>query len=425
VISQSDSFEQLVYLSNARMPTEKAHGFQIAKMCEAFSGLGLNVSLVHPYRIQPEELRGADPLKYYSIPQGTFELQTIPNPDLLWIFGKISKRIEPVGSRLQNMLHAWSVQRFIEGLPQMTQRIFFSRDVLSIARLAARKKRTPGKLVFEAHKPLPRSVMHYFPTLKELDLIAVLTEPLQHYFVQRGIPKEKTLVLPDAVDLKMAASRQDPAECRRQLGLPLDSQLIGYVGRFHTMGMEKGLPELIRSVGGLKRRLGRDFNAKLVCVGGPLDRVFSYRKLGADVGLANEEMLFFDRVSNSEVPLWIRSFDIVAAPFPDTEHYRLYMSPLKIFEYMASGVPMVATDLPSLREVLTDGENVLMAQPGDETSMSNCLEQLLTQPQLRTKVARAALNTVKEYTWEKRAARVLARLSETSAARASEKAANA
>jgi glycosyltransferase involved in cell wall biosynthesis len=81
-----------------------------------------------------------------------------------------------------------------------------------------------------------------------------------------------------------------------------------------------------------------------------------------------------------------------------------WMSPMKMFEYMASGVPIVSSDLPVLREVLRDGDNALLAPPGEATVWSAIVRRLLDDPALRTHLARRARTQfLAHHTWEQRA----------------------
>ena len=81
---------------------------------------------------------------------------------------------------------------------------------------------------------------------------------------------------------------------------------------------------------------------------------------------------------------------------------RLYTSPMKLAEYMASGTPIVASDLPSLREALDESNSVLCA-PDDPSALAGALMKLLSDAELSRKVSAKALSDVKGRTWEKRA----------------------
>jgi len=223
-----------------------------------------------------------------------------------------------------------------------------------------------------------------------------------------GFSAEKMLVLPDAVDLSLFTDLPPKEECRRRLGLPQDRSIIGYTGRFEMMGMEKGIPELIQSMAHVPSLNGRE--PLLVCVGGPMENVRTYLDVAHRHGVPEQRLQFCDRVPNREVPFWMRAFDIAVAPLPATEHYAYFVSPLKLFEYMAAGVPIVTSDLPSMREILADEENALLVNPGDSEHLSHTIMRLLQDQILGERLAQCALQIVQHYTWKERARKILAHI---------------
>ena len=94
-------------------------------------------------------------------------------------------------------------------------------------------------------------------------------------------------------------------------------------------------------------------------------------------------------------------------PLPDEPVARLFTSPLKLFDYMAAGVPIVASDLPALREVLQHERNVLLARPGDPDSFAEAVRRLLGEPELARRLGQQAREDVRQYGWDARAAALL------------------
>jgi glycosyltransferase involved in cell wall biosynthesis len=233
----------------------------------------------------------------------------------------------------------------------------------------------------------------------------VLTSFIKERFVRMGVPENKVVVLADCADLSQFVGLPGKQECRRRLGLPQDRTIIGYIGRFLTLGMEKGIPELVQAVADLPLVNGKE--PLLACVGGPMDVVPSYLNLARCYGAPESRLRFVDRVPNREVPLWIKSFDIAVAPFPNSEHYAYYMSPLKLFEYMAGGVPILTTDLPSIREVLQHGETAWLVKPGNPADLAAGIKHLLTETCLKNTLSSAARKAVTKHTWEQRACTIL------------------
>jgi glycosyltransferase involved in cell wall biosynthesis len=108
----------------------------------------------------------------------------------------------------------------------------------------------------------------------------------------------------------------------------------------------------------------------------------------------------------------LKSADVLVLPnSANPKISALYTSPLKLFQYMASGVPIVASDLPSIREILTD-ENAFWFLPDDPRSLALQIEYVLSQPELAHMKAARAKDDVKKYTWDARAKNILAFIAE-------------
>ncbi|HIH16363.1 MAG TPA: glycosyltransferase family 4 protein [Candidatus Diapherotrites archaeon] len=168
--------------------------------------------------------------------------------------------------------------------------------------------------------------------------------------------------------------------------------------------MEKGLETLIQAM----QIVLRKFPETMLClVGGPKEMIPGYTTLAAKLGM-NEKLLVFDYVVPAEVKQFINSFDVCVIPFPWTEHFAYYASPLKLFEYMAAGKPILATGLPSIREILQDGTSAVLVRPSDSESLANGILRVLTDEALAKKIGENAKKEVmQKYTWEKRARAVL------------------
>jgi glycosyltransferase involved in cell wall biosynthesis len=395
---------RLVYIANARLPTEKAHGYQICKMCEAFVENSSTVLLLHPRRRQFDPaIRGQSVFDYYRLP-AVFKVKALSNLDVV--------RIQPL-------------------LPRNVYTLFFFTHVLLWGFYAARAARREGgnpyytrdvavaywlgrlgcTIVYEAHvvpKRAQRWLLQQIIQQPALRLVVVLTSFIKEAFVQMGCPAEKILVLPDAVDLSLFKDLPTKQECRGQLGLPLNRLIVGYIGRFRTLEMEKGIPELIEAVAHLPSINGAE--PLLLCVGGPKEAVSSYLTLARRLNVSEQRLRFVDRVPNTEVPCWIRACDIGTVPWPWTEFSAYFTSPLKLFEYMAAGVPIIASDLPSIREVLSHGESAWLVEPGDPQALAEGIIHVLSNGNLSNDLTNRAGQEIAKYTWKCRARKILDRL---------------
>ncbi|TAK22300.1 MAG: glycosyltransferase [Chloroflexota bacterium] len=390
------TIRRLAYVANIRFPTEKAHGLQIARMCEAFADAGVATTLVHPRRRQTEPGLPSDGRDYYGV-RHVFEVAPTRNIDVVrWSY--LPRPLFVPLFFLHNVI--WGLYAAI-AIRRSGFDACFTRDIAAAFWLAL----LGFPVAYEAHsvpRGAQRLVLAALVRLPALRLLVALTKPLRERLIALGARADRCIVQADAADLAAFDAAPDRSTARGTLGLPLDQTIVGYLGRFQTLGMEKGLHELIQAVGHLSQP-----RPLLLCVGGPMDAVAAYRARARQCGFDDGDARFVDRVPSAEVPLWLRAFDIAVAPFPDTEHYAYFMSPLKIFEYLASGLPIVATDLPSLREVLVSGENALLMPAGDTEALAAALRDLIGDPDARGRLGRAARATAEGHTWSARARAIL------------------
>jgi glycosyltransferase involved in cell wall biosynthesis len=120
-----------------------------------------------------------------------------------------------------------------------------------------------------------------------------------------------------------------------------------------------------------------------------------------------ERVEFRGFVPHAEVRAAISGAGVAVLPLPDNLMARYFTSPLKMFDYMAAGTPIVASDLPTVREVLTDGDNALLVPPEDAASMAAAIRRLLVNPGLADRLRRTAYEQVQALTWDARAARII------------------
>jgi glycosyltransferase involved in cell wall biosynthesis len=111
----------------------------------------------------------------------------------------------------------------------------------------------------------------------------------------------------------------------------------------------------------------------------------------------------------ARVPLYLAAADLGVVPNRSRPAISArYTSPLKVFEALAAGLPLVASDLPSLREVLSDGEDAVLAAPDDEAALAQAIRRLLGDAELRAALAARGRARAAEHSWDARARRLLA-----------------
>ena len=374
---------KLLYIANQRLPVEKAYGLQVAKMGEAFAAFGLEVSLIAPTRKDPIK---QDFFSFYSI-ERNFRFKKLFSPDF-YLPGKLDSLAVVIKSFISaSVLAFYSVFRKAD--------LIYSRDEFPLYFLSFFKK----NLVFEAHRFSKRRIFFYRRFKNKALKIVVISKGLEKEFINFGFNQKNVLIAHDGVDLKKFDLDLDKSQARLKLDLPEDKKLVGYVGQLRTMGMEKGIDLAIKSLKSLPDDLD------LILVGGSGEDIDFYKTLAEKENLA-ERVLFKGRISHDSIPLWLKAFDALIMPFPFTKHYAFYMSPLKLFEYMASRRPIAASDLPSVREIL-DEKNSILFNPDDQVSLAEAVKKIFDSPDWAGKMADQAFEDVKNYTWQKRAEKIL------------------
>jgi glycosyltransferase involved in cell wall biosynthesis len=382
----------LCYLANARLPSEKAHGLQIAENCDALAAEGVDVTLVLPRRFNSSRFTNRDPWSYYGL-EKRFAIRKLACVDLFPL-GRWAARL---AAPLQSVTYACSTLLTLRRLPSDR---YYSREILLL--LAASVVVPREALVYEAHQ-LSRSragVWLQRLCLRRTAHIVAVTESLADRLRARG--GRQVVVIPDGFREDRFANAPDRTTARRRLALPDDAFLVGYVGRLETMGMSKGLDWLVDAVAALA-----DPRVHVCVVGGPFDAVRDVQGQWERRGLALEKFHAAGEVAPGAVPEYLAAFDVCALPLPATEHFSSAASPLKLFEYMASGGAIVASGLPSIAEILRHEETALFVPPGDVPLLAAAIARLRDDPALRARLGHAARLDSARFSWRARARRVL------------------
>jgi glycosyltransferase involved in cell wall biosynthesis len=164
--------------------------------------------------------------------------------------------------------------------------------------------------------------------------------------------------------------------------------------------MDKGVPVLIQAVEIFHRRHPR-LAVRAIIVGPPAAEM---RDVSGDLA---DLIMAPGWVYPQDVPPYLRALDVCVLPLPWTEHFAYEASPMKLFEYMASGTPIVASDLPAIAEVLHHEGNALLVPPGDAEALAAALTRLRGDVSLGRRLAAQAALDVRDYAWRERAGRIL------------------
>ena len=215
--------------------------------------------------------------------------------------------------------------------------------------------------------------------LTEANHIITIADSMRAEIIGRGIPAEKISVVPNVVDVNRFKPRPKSQELLGRHSLN-GSQVIGYIS---NLGFREGIDNLIRAVG-LLRDSGLDVKCLVVGDGPERDRLSA---LVDELGLGDHVVLT-GHVPNSEILDYYAAIDLFVIPRIDDRAARL-VTPLKPLEAMAMGIPVIAADLPALRELVSPGERGEVFRPSDPEHLADIAGDLLVDDDRRMKYAAA------------------------------------
>jgi glycosyltransferase involved in cell wall biosynthesis len=368
-----------LYLSLSYLPSRRASSVQVMKMCAALAAQGHEVTLVGKRSDEPSAA-GMTVHGFYGVPE-SFTVERLARPK----------------GRGGGLVHAAAMMRSLWTRRRSAQ-VVYCRDLLGA--VAATRLGLP--VVFEGHA-LPsgawqRRLWQQVVTSPHCVGLVLITDALRRDVAAAGLGAGTMVVAPDAADPPEATAA---GPRRRPLGRPPH---VGYVGNLYP---GRGI-ELVLEIAALLPGCHFDL------VGGSDGDIARWKERGA-----SSNVTFHGFLPPSKLQEKYQAIDVLLLPHPRSEvrgatggaDISRWTSPMKMFEYMASGAPMIASDLPVLREVLRDGENALIAPAGEARAWQAVIERLLADDALRASIADQALRDLTaHYTWPARAARVMTAL---------------
>lgn len=378
------SQQRIYYILNARWPTVKAHGLQVARTCEALVEAGADLTLIVPDR----HVHHADPVAFYGL-QRQFPVLRLWSPD--WVVSGFIGRVLFVIQQVAFALRVTWYLRRVGG-------IVYSRDPYVLWCMSFIR----GNLFWEVHRFPKRINTIYRQLIHRCRGIFVLTEGLRQRFLDAGASDRRVAIIPDAVSVEEFAIPETMEEARQRLNLVVGVPIVTYVGQLSTLGESKGLEVLLDAFARLQQS---HVTARLLIVGGSRADIALYQQIADRLGI-HESVQFAGFQPHNTIPLYLRASDVLVMPFPWTEHYAHFMSPLKLFEYMAAGKPIVTTDLPSVREIVGDSD-VVYSRPDDAVSLARAIIHVLGHPDEARIYAERVAVLAEQYTWKSRAHRLL------------------
>ncbi len=366
---------RLAYLASVRFPSERAHAAQIAHMCRAFVDAGATVDLY----VSPRHGRASTQsvAAYFAIPVA-FDVRPV--------------RIDVFSRWFAPAFYLNEVFFVLQALVDAKRRsvhhdIYYFRSewigwLLSFAV-------APARLVWESHE-----ARFSYPArriLRQGVRTVVISEGLRDFYRERGVPPEQLHVAHDAIDDSFFEAAESKRDARVRLGLPLDVNVALYIGGLDTW---KGVETYFKAAAHAPE-------VHLAVIGGSRAEVEHNAAMYPDVHFLGARP--YRELRDNQ-----QAADVLVVPNTAANDLSArYTSPLKVFAHLASCVPLVLSDIPSLRAIVPD-DAAYWFTADDPEELARVVRRVLDDPEQARACASRARQHAHQYTWHQRAAQILA-----------------
>ena len=369
---------KLIYITNTRLPSEKANSYQSMQMCYSFSKVFDEVELWTGRSRNTKEFdRIEDIFGYYNINK-TFSVRKFFQYDSV-ILGRLN---EFIWANLRGAVYSINTCLHLIKYKNFPEVIVYTRvwHVLFVYVFFKKIGLVDNQIFYESHK-FSKPIVKI---LSKIDGLIVINQYLNTLYKEYDI--EQVFTAHDGVNIEeyvnISKYRFTPNK---------EEYIILYTGGLFSW---KGVNTLVDCI----KYLPKSFN--LVCVGGS-GKYLSDFKSYVNKSLESNRIKVIAHVSKKELLEYIENADVLVLPNSAKDKMSLYTSPIKMFEYMSSHRPIVASSLSSIKEVLTDMDNAILFEPDNAKDLAEKIQYAVSLDCNR--LVSQACKDVKFYTWEKRA----------------------
>lgn len=383
------SLAELVLVANARMPSQRAQSLQVAQVAASLARAGVPTTLVHALRRDTPAVEDADALwDYYSVPKGARpRVRGVACLD--WI-DRVPRRLQYLPARAQELTFARGAARLVQR--EHPDAVVLARE-LECARLLVRAGRPA--VFLEVHR-VPGGATRrrwLLEAARGLAGVVAISGGVREDLLGLGLDPGSVVVEHDGFEAARFERMPTREAARAELGLSPDAVVVVYTGGLLAW---KGVDVLLRAARELPE-------AQFVIAGGMDADVAALRaETGGAAHLRLDGFQPPDRV-----PLYLAAADLGVVPNRSQPAISSrYTSPLKIFEARAAGLPLVVSDLPSMRDVLAPDEACFVA-PDDPEALARGLRRLILDQDLRKSLGERMAARAQEHSWDARSSRLI------------------
>ncbi len=371
---------KIYYVVNARLPTEKAHGVQIAKMCEALIGQGIDMELVVPSRrvgAAPEDLR-----EFYDL-NVAIPVRRLPVFDCyergaigFWI-GSLSFMCSYAAFFLIRRLRSTSRERVMVYTTDIDQFSFLLIPFLGLP------------YGVEMHDAKPWSLRFRLLLRRASGIVVINRIIRQEIAATFGINESAIAVHPNGIDVARFSQTMGRAEARAARGIASDVLIALYAGKCYPW---KGLDALVRAAGVSQ-------GVHFYLVGGTRGELAAATGAGA----IPANITAVGHQPYRSMPEWLAAADVLLVTGTQGNEYSYkHTSPMKLFEYMAAGRAIIAADTPAVRQVVSERE-VFFYTSDDGRDLAEKIAYAFAHPEEAAAKAANAAALARQFSWQSRA----------------------
>ncbi len=372
---------KIIYVENVRIPSERAHAYQIVQTCSWLAKQGHEVVLVNPDRA-----KGKTVFEWFGLPPKLFQHVLINSWDPL----SSSFPWKALTYVLQRMSFVRALRRWAK---QATADVWYTRDP---AMIDALRGVVPGPWILESHDNPSVDPARWSRVKELISGHVAISRGMADRLKELDVPSDAILVASDGYDPDEFKNLPVQEELRRQNGVPEGVFVALYAGSFYPW---KGVELVVTSWD----KMPKDWH--LILMGGPAP---DHARVEALVPTSVRARVHFLALRPHADAMRVFPMGDVGLLTSSSKYEigRRYTSPLKQFEYLAAGLPILASDVPSSHEVL-DERTTRFFQPTSDAFVS-ALQQVWSDKSWRASASKAGPELVKKYTWEARTQSIVA-----------------
>ena len=376
------NLNKIALIVYGRFPTERAYGAHVFEVAKSFSDLKLETSILYSKTANKLTI-DQDPQSFYGI-DSKIQFKELENIDLTKY-----KIYEILPSFIQKII--WSFSAYFWAKKNIKHFQYYDILWSTNPNILVPLKKIKKVLIFEKHgaaKYLQRISLKILSEYSKINFIATSKKSFEELF---KLNKEKTLYLPNAVDINRYKNSSKNVN---------ETINIGYVGMLETYGVKKGVYEAFKEL----LKLSKNYKISLTLIGDPSDERERIENIFKS---SNVTLISKPRLPLFEVAEEIKKLDIGIIPYPDEKHMNLYASPMKFFEFAASGVAIVASDIKSHKDLKQLNLGVQYFEKNNFSDFRHKIEELLKNRDQITYLSNLSERNIKNFSWEKRSKTIL------------------